>query len=61
MKIQQVSAKKQKLSQTNRNYRTEKYIKKCKNLLDGLNNRMQMTEDRTNDLKGRSIQLTQCE
>lgn len=61
MKILQVSAKKQKLPKTNRNYRTEKYIKKCKNLLDGLNNRMEMTDDRINDLKDRSIQFTQCE
>lgn len=30
-------------------------------MLDGFNTRMEMTEDRINDLQGRSIQLTQCE
>lgn len=34
------------------------YIKQCKNLLDGLNSRMEMTEDRINDLKDRSIKFT---
>lgn len=60
-KIQQISAKIENLQQINRNYRTEKYNKKCKILPNELNSRMLITEDRINDSKNRSMKLIWCE
>lgn len=41
----------------NRSYRTKKYNKKCKILLNGLDSRMLITEDRIDDSKNRSMKF----
>lgn len=56
------SSKKQKLLKKNsEKYRTERQNNRTKHLLDGFNNRAQMTEHRISELEDRSIKLIQHE